>query len=114
MVMDKLKKNEEFQNIYKNGEKNFGFFSLVYFQNNNLDYSKFGFVVSKKVGNAVIRNRIKRLFREVIRQNEYKIKKSYDIVIISKKNTGLNIKTVNYFVIEKDILKILKKAGLIN
>ena len=43
-------------------------------ENNNLNEKRFGFVASKKTGNAVKRNRIKRLFREVVRINYNKFK----------------------------------------
>ena len=56
--MNTLKKNGEFQNIYKLGNKYFGNYSLIFFNKNKLDYSRFGFVASKKIGKAFCRNRI--------------------------------------------------------
>ena len=46
--MNTLKKNGEFQNIYELGNKYFGNYSLIFFNKNKLDYSRFGFVASKK------------------------------------------------------------------
>ncbi|WP_321329556.1 ribonuclease P protein component [uncultured Ilyobacter sp.] len=111
--MNKLKKNEQFQNIYKTGIKAFGYYSLVYIKTNkkNSD-NEVGFVVSKKTGNAVCRNRLKRLFREYYRLNEEKLKKSYDIVFIAKRTAGVKVKTLKYYEMEKDLNLIFKKLKM--
>ena len=49
---------------------------------NGLDYYRYGFVVGKRVGKAVARNRVKRLLREVVRQ--IPIKPGWDIVFIAR------------------------------
>lgn len=111
--MNSLKKNEQFQDIYKTGIKAFGYYSLVYIKiNKNNEYNQVGFVVSKKTGNAVCRNRLKRLFREYYRLNENKLKKSYDIVFIAKRTAGIKVKTLKYNQMEKDLNLIFKKLNM--
>ena len=111
--MNTLKKNGEFQNIYKLGNKYFGNYSLIFFNKNKLDYSRFGFVASKKIGKAFCRNRIKRLFREYIRLNIEKFNANYDIIIVAKKKAGEVIETIKYQDIEKDLNRVFKNSKII-
>ncbi len=57
------------------------------FRANALNVSRLGIIVTKKVGNAVKRNRIKRLLRTFFRLNKNKIKKA-DYIFIAKNNLG--------------------------
>jgi len=99
-VKHRLVKKRDFDKIFKNGKLFNTDQFLVKSDKNNLDISRFGFIVSKKVSNkAVIRNRIKRKIREIIRLNLDKIKPGLDIVLIVKKN----MIDKSYWEIEKDI-----------
>lgn len=110
--MNNLKKDREFQIIYNSGRKSFGYYSLIFFKKNNMNLKRCGFVVSKKTGNAVCRNRLKRLFREYYRKYEEQIKDEYDIIFIAKRTAGEKIKTLQYQDIEKDLLKVMKNSKL--
>ena len=68
---------------------------------------KFGFIASKKVGNSVIRNRAKRLMREVIRLHLPEIRNDIQIILIAR----ANIKGVSYKEVEKTMMNMLKKAN---
>ncbi|MGM0508399.1 MAG: ribonuclease P protein component [Fusobacteriota bacterium] len=111
--MISIKKNREFQKIYNYGKKYFGKYLLIIILPNNLNYNRLGVVASKKTGNAVVRNKIKRIFREIFRLNINKISGNYDIVIISKYHTGNKIKSLDYKKIESDFLRVLKKAKVL-
>ena len=72
---------------------------------NNANSKKFGLTVSKKIGNAVKRNYLKRIFRSIIRKNWKCIKESISFEIIPKKK----ILNHSFTEIEKDIKQILNK-----
>lgn len=110
--MNNLKKDSEFQKIYNSGKKSFGYYSLIFFKKNDINKKRCGFVVSKKTGNAVCRNRLKRLFREYYRKNEEKIKDGIDIIFVAKRTAGEKFKVLKYQDIEKDLNKIFKYAKI--
>jgi len=68
--------------------------------------SRLGLTVSRKVGNAVCRNRIKRFLREYFRQNRHCFEKPIELSVIAKRNAGKV--TINDIVQE---LSFLKKKG---
>lgn len=110
--MNNLKKNGEFQIIYNSGRKSFGYYSLIFFKRNDDNLKRCGFVVSKKTGNAVCRNRLKRLFREYYRQKEQYIKDGYDIIFVAKKTAGEKYKELKFEDIRKDLDKVLNNAKI--
>jgi len=111
--MLKLKTKSEFLKVYNRGDKHFGYFQIIYIYKNNLNRNRLGVVASKKTGNAVCRNKLKRLFRENFRKNDISLKQGYDFVFIAKRNAGEQFKTLSLSMIEKDSLKILKRARLL-
>ena len=110
--MNNLKKNGEFQIIYNSGRESFGYYSLIFFKRNDDNLKRCGFVVSKKTGNAVCRNRLKRLFREYYRQKEEYIKDGYDIIFVAKKTAGEKYKELKFEDIRKDLDKVLNNAKI--
>ncbi len=84
--MDTVKSYRDFKKAYDNG-KSFGNRNLVlYVRKNGLDHSRLGITISKKTGNAVIRNKIKRRVREIYRECEDDLKTGYDYVFIIRRN----------------------------
>jgi|SRR5690625_556936 len=82
----RIKKNSEFQDIFQTG-KSFANRELViyYKEKPSQDHFRIGISVGKKIGNAVVRNQVKRYIRESFHQLEESIKNDVDIIIIARK-----------------------------
>jgi len=106
---NRLKKKKDFEFIFKQG-KGFkqGFLYLKTIKN-NLDTSRFGFVISKKFSKkAVVRNKTKRRLSEIIKTKLLEIKKGTDVIIVVMPGAE------NDFQKLEDILnKLFKKARII-
>jgi ribonuclease P protein component len=103
----RISRGKEYSGIYKKGRRIAGQYMIVFLKENQLARNRFGIVTSKKVGNAVIRNRAKRQIREVIRKNLNNLPNSYDMVVVAR----FNIKAVVFELIEKDFLRLMRKAS---
>lgn len=79
----RLKKNKEFDQVFKEGRSVYGKLLGVKIRKNQLDINRFGILLSTKVSKlAVVRNLYKRRIKEIIRQDNFQLKKGYDCVII--------------------------------
>jgi len=78
----------DFVNLNRLGKRHHTRHFVVIIKQNGLGIARLGVTVSKKAGNAVKRNRIKRLIREFFRLNNSKIPQGYDIVVTAKKDAS--------------------------
>ncbi len=84
----RLKKSWEFQRVYKKGKKYWNAYFVIYVCQTQLEQSRLGITVSKKVGKSVQRNRVKRLIREAFRVLSPKLLSQYDIVVVGRTPAG--------------------------
>lgn len=108
---NRLMKKEDFNKVYRYGKSIANRqFVLYYLLKHQQEDFRLGISVSKKVGNAVVRNRLRRLVKEAVRQHGSEIVGEYDfIVIVRKPAVGLDFSTL-----QQSILHVLRKAALIN
>ena len=85
---ERLLNRADFVNLNRRGERHYTSNFIVILKKNGLGITRLGVTVSKRTGNAVTRNRIKRLIREFFRLNKSNFPQGYDIVIIAKKDAG--------------------------
>lgn len=103
-----IKSNKDYRVIYKYGKKYHGRYIIVFIKENDCGYNRFGIVTSKKIGNAVVRNRAKRQLRAILFNNKEKMATGFDMVIVAR----FSIKGAISNSIEKDFLNLIRKARL--
>ena len=81
---ESLKKNKDFQNVYKHGISYANKYLVMYVLDNKTSQNRLGISVSKKVGNSIVRHRLTRLIRESYRLQEERFRCGYDIVVIAR------------------------------
>ena len=84
----RVTKNQDFSHIIKVGKKFSTPSFIAYHIENNLQHSRFGISVSKKVGNAVTRVRLRRIFRALIDQEKELYGLKRDVIIIVRKEAA--------------------------
>jgi len=101
---ERIRKQKDFTLLYRRGSRFRGkYFNLV-FLSNDLDFSRMAVVASKKVGNAVTRNKVKRRMRTLFRRNKELFDCSWDLVIIIKQK----IKYISWHNLRNDYFDAIK------
>lgn len=90
-----LNNNKDFVSLYKKGRFTASKYSVIYIKPNNKPFNRLGITAGKKIGNAVCRNRAKRLIRLAYRNAEIRLPVGIDIVIVAR-SPICNIKSQEY------------------
>jgi len=98
----RITKTKEYEKVYREGKKLTGKFVILHAKPNELDHPRLGITVTKKSGKAVIRNRWKRMLREIFRKEKEKFP-SFDMVFTAKKESSLP----SYQDLKEDVLKLI-------
>ncbi len=106
----RLKANADFQHLRRHGHTLHHPLLVISFLPNGLQHSRFGFVVSKRLGKATVRNRIKRRVREAVRLRHRRgeIAQGWDVVFIARRP----IREASFRQIDGAVGSLLQRAGL--
>lgn len=107
---ESLKKNRDFQVVYRQGTSYANRYLVMYVKENHLEKNRIGISVSKKVGKSVVRHRLTRLIRESYRLNEQKFRSGLDIVVVAR----VNAKGRSCQEIEKALLHLGRLQKILN
>lgn len=103
---ERLLKRSQFQTIMAQGQKKrVDNLCTLFYLPNGQDHKRLGVIVSKKVGNAVIRNRAKRKIREIFRRHKQAGPGGMDVVVVS----GRALVPLPYSLLEKKLVNTLQK-----
>jgi ribonuclease P protein component len=104
--VQRLTKPGQYSLVYKKGGSLSDRFLVLKTIPNQLEYSRYGISVSKKVGNAVVRNRVKRVLREILRLTP--LERGLDIIIIARNPAAF----CTYRDLNKSVLNLLSRASM--
>jgi ribonuclease P protein component len=110
--MQFIKKHSDYTKIQKNCKKFYSKYFIVLYQKNNFQNTEFrlGITVSKKVGNAVIRNKTKRRIKSFYRQKkDIMLNNNIDFILIAKNNSSES----NWIDFTNDLNQIMQKLQTI-
>ena len=110
MKSQTLKENKDFRRLYHRGKSAAGDCLVTYAMKNRENGCRVGITTSKKIGNAVTRNRARRVIRAAYAELVPRIQGSYDFVFVARTKTG----SVKMQAVQRQMEKQLKKLGVIN
>jgi ribonuclease P protein component len=99
---ESLKKNKDFQVVYRRGKSYANRYLVMYVYPNGTERNRLGISVSKKVGNSVVRHHLTRLVRESYRLQEDRFHRGWDIVVIARTTA----KDISYHETEQALLHL--------
>lgn len=103
-----VKENYEFRRMYSKGRSGVSSYLVVYVRPNRFGHNRLGVTVSAKLGHAVVRNRVRRRFREIFRLAQPRMKQGYDFIIVGRSRAV----TAEYRELERAFEKVSRKLGV--
>ena len=105
---ESLRKKRQFQEVYKTGKSRANKYLVMYVSENHQEKNYLGISVSKKVGNSVVRHRVKRLVKESYRLHEDIFNSGLNIVITARASSA----SITYQEMESAVLHLGKLHGI--
>ena len=104
-----VKQNSDFRRIYRRGRSAVSGAMVLYCRKNRLGHNRLGLVSSTKLGHAVVRNRVRRRFRELYRLHRADMLPGWDIIMVGRVRAA----ELPYHKLEKQYLRCLAELGLL-
>jgi len=111
-LLESIKKPESFKKVYSRGRYAADSVFVVYALANDLGKNRLGATVSKKVGNAVRRNLLRRLVKEFLRVKGGVMPVGYDIVVLARPPAGQLERGLAFSAVDKSLSRLIKRVGL--
>jgi ribonuclease P protein component len=109
----RLSRSAEFERVYRQGRSTANRHLVLYsFPNPAAQRPRLGLSVSRKVGGAVQRNRVKRLLREAFTREEVGLKPGHDVVVVARPTAGELAEREGLSGVEASLAELIVKAGL--
>ena len=102
-----VKSHEEFNEIINKGNRLKGKYAYIFSKEKEFDKPNFGIAVGKKLGNAVVRNKFKRQFRNIFDKNRFLFKNNNNYIIMIKREAN----NASFSELETDLINTLKKGN---
>ena len=84
-MVGSLRKGREFPSVYDANHSRANRYLVMYVAKNGMEENRIGIVTSKKIGNSVVRHRVRRLIRESLRQNGERLNNGLDVIVIARR-----------------------------
>ncbi len=105
----RLRDKRDFSRVYRHGKSVANYQFVLYInRNSRIEQFRLGISASKKIGNAVVRNRVRRLVKEIIRLHPEKMTNQHDVVVIVRKSAV----EMSFEEMKKSLFHVIKKAQL--
>lgn len=107
----RLTDRADFNKVYRYGKSTANRQFVVYYMVvPSTEHFKLGVSISKKIGNAVVRNRLKRQIKEILRLDSTRIKNHYHFIVICRQQAAM----MDYHQMRRSLIHVLKRAQLWN